>query len=416
MNMHLIFDIDGTLVDSREANRAVLRQLVRELLDRDVADDEADACFGLADGEALARLGIRDIARGLCRWEELIADAAPAGYALFPGIRALVQNLACHGVQLGLVTSKSRVEFDATFTPLGLNSYFGNIVCSDDTQRHKPDPAPLLHYLALTGADRASCLYVGDTSYDMQAANAAGIPGGLALWGGEAPETTAAAYRFEKPSDLLACILPQKQLSAQLRRIVEIQMMAQAGLAYSRDPYDIDRFHVLRRLAAEMLAEGGSLPVEQIETLFCSDEGYPTPKLDSRAAIFDGRGRILLVQEKNEGTWSLPGGWVDVNLSVAENLVKEVREEAGLDVVPGKLVALLDRNRHNTPPFAYGVAKAFLICHVVGGRFEPNIEIAACGYFSRDSLPELSVTRNTKEQIELCFRAQEDPRWEAICD
>lgn len=416
MDTHLIFDIDGTLIDSRRANRAALRQLVREIQHRDLADDEADACFGLADSEALTLLGLCDSAGVLRRWGELVAASDPENYRLFPGIRALVQNLACHGVCLGLVTSKSRAEFDATFTPLGLNSYFGSIVCSDDTERHKPDPAPLLHYLAMTGANPASCLYVGDTAYDMRAAAAAGMAGGLALWGQPSPESIPATYRFKKPADLLAWVLPPKPLSPQLRRIVEIQMHAQAGITYSRDPFDIDRFQILRRLAAEMLAEGGSLPVERVETLFCSDEGYPTPKLDSRAAIFDEQGRILLVQEKNEGTWSLPGGWVDANLSVAENLVKEVREEAGLDVVPGKFVALLDRNRHNTPPFAYGIAKAFMICHVVGGRFEPNIEIADCGYFSRDNLPELSATRNTKEQIELCFRAHADPRWEAICD
>lgn len=84
--------------------------------------------------------------------------------------------------------------------------------------------------------------------------------------------------------------------------------------------------------------------------------------------------------------------------------------------MPGKLVALLDRNRHNTPPFACGIAKAFMICHVIGGRFEPNTEIAACGYFFRDGLPELSLSRNTKEQIALCWCAHTAPYWETICD
>ncbi len=416
MIKHVIFDIDGTLIDSRQANRNALRRLVRDMQHRELSDAEADACFGLADPESLAQLGIDDVSAGLRLWEKLATNPEPGGYALFPGVRALVQNLACHGVELGIVTSKSRKEFDATFAPLGLNAYFATIVCSDDTARHKPDPEPLRHYLALTGAHPGSCLYVGDTAIDMACAAAAGIDGGLALWGQTPPPNAHAVYRFDKPSDVFALLRPAGTLSPQLRRIVEIQMLAQAGLAYSRDPFDIDRFRVLRRLAAEMLAEGGSLPVEKVETLFCSDENYPTPKLDSRAAIFNEEGRILLVREKSDGGWSLPGGWVDANLSVAENLVKEVKEEAGLDVAPGKLVALLDRNRHNIPPFAYGIAKVFMICHARAGLFEPNVEISACGYFSLDELPELSVTRNTKEQIALCFQARADPNWEAICD
>ena len=111
---------------------------------------------------------------------------------------------------------------------------------------------------------------------------------------------------------------------------VELQALAQAGLFYSKDIYDIERFQRIREIAAEMLVSPTGLPKKQIVDLFCGETGYQTPKLDSRAAVFQDD-KILLVQEKN-GLWSLPGGWVDVNLSVAENAVKEVKEEAGLDV------------------------------------------------------------------------------------
>lgn len=420
---HVIFDIDGTLVESRRANRRMLAQLTRELEGRELEDCEADACFGLADLEALARLGIRDTTAGLRRWGELIASSRSGEYELYPGVRAMIQSLVCEGCTLGIVTSKSRREFDVTFLPQGLGSYFDLVVCSDDTVGHKPDPEPLQYYLARTGADPKRCLYVGDTVYDMASAAGAGMDGALALWGNPSAEPLrnagldSAVRLLDKPADVLTlAVTGAERPSPQLQRLVEMQLLVQAGLAYSRDPFDRDRFHCLRRLAAEMLADGGALPIERVETLFCGGEGYPTPKLDSRAAIFDGQGRILLVREKSDGAWSLPGGWVDSNLSVADNLVKEVREEAGLEVAPGKLVALLDRNRHNRPLFACGIAKAFMICHATGGRFEPNVETTESGYFPLDGLPELSVTRNTRAQIEMCFRAREDPCWQTICD
>ena len=111
---------------------------------------------------------------------------------------------------------------------------------------------------------------------------------------------------------------------------VRLQALAQAGLYYGKDPFDRERYAEIRSIAAQMIAHQGEMPFEKVQGLFCCETGYQTPKLDTRAAIFRDD-RILLVQEKN-GTWSLPGGWVDVDLSVLENVVKEVREEAGLDV------------------------------------------------------------------------------------
>lgn len=192
-----------------------------------------------------------------------------------------------------------------------------------------------------------------------------------------------------------------------LQWAVELQALAQAGLAYSKDEFDRERFRRVRGIAAEMMSARSGLSLDVVEGLFCNESGYQTPKLDCRAAVFD-EGRILLVQEKSDGLWALPGGWVDVNESIRSNLVKEVKEEAGMDVEPLRLIALHDRNRHNTPPFAYGVCKVFALCRLLGGEFMPNTEISGCGFFEKDRLPPLSQTRNTYEQIALCFRAHAD--------
>ena len=112
-----------------------------------------------------------------------------------------------------------------------------------------------------------------------------------------------------------------------LRWAVELQSLAQAGLAYGKDVYDLERYTRIREIAAEMLVEPSGLPLERVKDLFCRETGYQTPKLDSRAAIFRD-GKVLLVQE-NDGRWSLPGGWVEVDLSVGENTVKEPRRRPG---------------------------------------------------------------------------------------
>ena len=177
---------------------------------------------------------------------------------------------------------------------------------------------------------------------------------------------------------------------------VELQALAQAGLYYGHDKYDFERYERIREIAAEMLACQTDLPMEKIKDLFCSETGYQTPKLDTRAAIFQGE-KILLVQE-NDLRWSLPGGWVDVDISVGENAVKEVREEAGLEVTADLVIAVQDRNRHNRPLSAYGICKIFVLCSVLGGSFQPNLETVDSEYFSLDSLPELSTEKVTEEQ------------------
>lgn len=196
--------------------------------------------------------------------------------------------------------------------------------------------------------------------------------------------------------------------------IIELQSLAQAGLAYSHDPYDRERFTRIREISAEMMSGLSDIPVETVRGLFCNETGYQTPKLDTRAAIFED-GKILLVQE-NDGRWSLPGGWCDVNVSVGENAVKEVKEESGLEVIPVGIIAVQDRNKHNFPPYAYGVCKIFVRCKVVGGAFEENSETIGFRYFVRDELPELAEEKNTREQVELCFTAYADENWKTVFD
>lgn len=138
--------------------------------------------------------------------------------------------------------------------------------------------------------------------------------------------------------------------------------------------------------------------------LFCGESGYQTPKLDTRAAIVED-GRILLVRER-DGRWALPGGWCDVDRSVAENTVKEALEETGLTVEAERLIAVQDWRRHNACNYIYGIIKIFVLCRAIGGEFAQNIETTETAYFSAEELPEqLAVEKTSREQALMCLDA-----------
>ena len=192
----------------------------------------------------------------------------------------------------------------------------------------------------------------------------------------------------------------------------ELQFLAQTGLTYSKDVFDIERFERIREISAEIISAQSELSLEKVKDLFCNETGFQTPKLDTRAAIFK-EDKILLVKERN-GTWSLPGGWVDVNQTVKSNTEKEVEEEAGLKVEATRIIAVQDRNMHNVPPYAYNVCKVFVLCEILSGHFQPNIETTESDYFRLEELPLLAEEKNNEKQIKMCFSAYHDKNWQVL--
>lgn len=196
---------------------------------------------------------------------------------------------------------------------------------------------------------------------------------------------------------------------------IHIQSIAQAGLQYGKDKYDRERYEELRKISAEMMSEKTDIPVNKIYDLFCSETGYQTPKVDTRAAVFID-GKILLVHENN-GTWSLPGGWCDTDQSVASNTEKEVFEETGFNVRAERIIAVHDWRKHNVTNYAYGVVKIFMLCKYESGEFKDNIETTETRLFDRASLPDnLAVEKTTKEQIFMCFDSYENNTLSALFD
>ena len=188
-----------------------------------------------------------------------------------------------------------------------------------------------------------------------------------------------------------------------LRWSKELQAIAQNGLTFSQDVFDIERYQAVRRIASEMMATQSSLSGVAIAEIFGSEIGYATPKVDVRGAVFRGDG-ILLVREKSDGRWSLPGGWADVNYSPSENLVREIEEEAGLTARVIKLVAVLDRSKHpHIPAYPYHVYKLFFLCEAEDGAPQAGKETSETGFFRADSLPDISLGRVLPSQIERMF-------------
>jgi ADP-ribose pyrophosphatase YjhB (NUDIX family) len=190
----------------------------------------------------------------------------------------------------------------------------------------------------------------------------------------------------------------------------EIQAIAQSGLAFDPNHYDRERYEALRHLAARMMAAGDAAAVPRIEALFSAQSGYATPKVDVRGAVFRD-GRILMVREAaDNGRWTLPGGWADVNATPAENVAREVFEESGFVVRVEKLAAVLDRTRQGHDPAPFSAYKLFFLCAITGGAAAISAETTEIGFFAEDALPaDLSTERTQRRQILRLFEHARRP-------
>lgn len=195
----------------------------------------------------------------------------------------------------------------------------------------------------------------------------------------------------------------------------EIQSIAQAGLTFTENSYDRDRYEQLRSLAVEIMNSYTDIPDEKLKDLFAGETGYQTPKVDVRAVVFRDD-EILMAREKVDGRWSLPGGWADVNTTVSESAVRESMEEAGAIVVPERIIAIHTADRQHEFVYPYTIYKIFVQCRLVEWSFRENTETFGSAFFSLNNLPELSTERNTLKQIRMCFDAKKQKVFEALFD
>jgi len=202
-------------------------------------------------------------------------------------------------------------------------------------------------------------------------------------------------------------VKPKARVPAILEWARKVQAIAQNGLAFSRDPFDRARYHELEELTATILSTELEVPLATAQAFWEGEQGYATPKVDVRGGVFRGA-EVLLVRERSDGRWTLPGGWVDVNDAPSAAVAREILEESGYHARPVKLAALVDKNRHPHPPGIHHIYKLFFLCELTGGSPTVSAETDAVGFFPVHSLPELSTGRVLGAQIERLYQHQLD--------
>ena len=423
---HVLFDLDGTIYDTEYAYTMALYDVVKahdphtsetyESLTRFMGSSakatNEELNFHEADFDALSREWVENVHK----YEDSIK--------IYDGVLGIIKLLKERGMKLGIVTSRSSTYKDilgeiASPLPTELSQYFTYSISAADVKNAKPAPDSIYRYMELTGAKREEILFIGDTMSDVTCAKDAGIDFGLAVWGTRLSQSVRCTHYFLNPWDIYKAVFLTDSLNYQWYRYAkEIQAIGQIGLTYCENRFDIERFERLREIASSMMAMMTDMPLEKVKDAICSDKGYTTPKIDTRAAVFNEKGQILLVKEAMSGRWSLPGGWCDEDQSIISNTQKEVLEEAGMQVKVSRFVGMLDKSKWNISKQPFHILASFCICKEGEGQFSPNSETLEREFFDFDRIPvkELRVGTTTIDQIRLCFDAYRAKSWVPIID
>ncbi|MBW9147918.1 HAD family hydrolase [Clostridium sp. CM028] len=205
MYNYVIFDIDGTILDTEFAVLSSLQKLMFEELNKNFSFEELRFALGIPGEVTLNKLGITNLPESNEKWNRYLEEYL-SHVKVFDDIKDTLVKLNEMGISVGIVTSKTKKEYINDFVPFGLTNYFKFVVCADDTEKHKPNPEPILKFIELSGADKSKTIYIGDTKYDMDCAFSAGIGFALALWGAKSSIGINANYIFQNPKQILELI------------------------------------------------------------------------------------------------------------------------------------------------------------------------------------------------------------------
>lgn len=201
-----------------------------------------------------------------------------------------------------------------------------------------------------------------------------------------------------------------------LNTFKKIKALAETGLVYAQNGYEVERNQELVNLSQELISAIAQQPVEALDKFYLPPKEYPTPKVDVRALILNDDDQILMAKEKMDGRWSIPGGWADIGHSPSEVIVKEVEEETGLISEVIRVLAIYDKRCHPHPPQPWYVYKIMFLCKMTGGELRGNFDIEEANWFAIDNLPPLSEDRILASQIEELFHLAKHPELPVVCD
>lgn len=205
MYNYIIFDIDGTILDTEVAVLSSLQKLLFEEFNKKFRFEELSFVLGIPGEVSLKKLGVSNLEESNTKWNKYLKEYFKH-VKVFENIKDTLVKLDEMGISTGIVTSKTKEEFINDFEPFGLANYFKLVVCADDTEKHKPNPEPILKFIERSGADKSKTIYIGDTKYDMECAFSAGIDFALALWGAKSSTGINPTYAFKNPKEILELI------------------------------------------------------------------------------------------------------------------------------------------------------------------------------------------------------------------
>ncbi|GKU76026.1 HAD family hydrolase [Paenibacillus sp. L3-i20] len=212
MYTSIIFDVDGTIINTEKAVIGSLQKTLKQLLNQDFTSEELSFVLGIPGSTSLPMLGIKNIDEANTIWNDYMKQFYAEIY-IYPHFDLMLKTLHDANITTGIVTSKTKEQLEEDFVPFGLMKYLPFVVTADDTLKHKPNPEPLQKFIEISGVNKSKAIYIGDTIYDMQCAADAGIDFGLALWGAPSPDSVHAQYKLNDPMDILKLISATNSVS-----------------------------------------------------------------------------------------------------------------------------------------------------------------------------------------------------------
>ncbi|WP_350286510.1 NUDIX hydrolase [uncultured Croceitalea sp.] len=202
----------------------------------------------------------------------------------------------------------------------------------------------------------------------------------------------------------------------QFELIKRLKAIADMGLVYAEDSYDIERYEELKNISLQLMSHLADTPFEKLDAFFLPQLDYPTPKVDVRGFVLNENDEILMAQESVDLKWTIPGGWADIGTTPKEVVIKEIKEETGIDAEVVRLLAVYDKQRHKHPAEPYYIYKLMFFCRATGGELRPGFDMKGAAYYPIKDLPELSEERILESQIQHLFQLVKEDVQEVYVD
>lgn len=405
----VIFDLDGTIANTLPLCVAAFKKAIEPLAKRSFTPEEIIATFGPTEEGTVRQLIPGNYEAALAAYYQFYEALHTMCPQPFDGIVELIRWLKLHKIKVAMVTGKGRTSALISLSKFALQDDFEIIETgSPEGTRKEEGIRSVLEKLHLSPNE---AVYIGDAPADIIASHAVGVPIFAAAWADTADLRQLKALAPDKIFTSIAglyvyftILLPASLEEKVLLAFKRVNAIADTGLLYCKDDYGRERYSELKEIAISSIAQLTNRELSVISNFYDKEVNYPTPKVDVRAFIVNEAKEILLVQERTDGKWSLPGGWADVGFTPSESVIKEVKEETGLIAKVARLMAVFDKKKHPHPPQPFYVYKMVLLCEVTGAWiFTKAFDVLDVSFFKIDALPVLSEDRILQSQLEVLY-------------